>query len=221
MTQRSGTTMPRVSFQTHSRFTLLSDTFRTVRIVFGTVAFNDTGKKGRTKTKTEALRDTSRWRRHHLTPPCAVSRQAEPPRRSPQRQSQTNRNGALAAEGARSWRPEFDLGWACSGLPLNAGRDPHRAACETWSRLMRKRKHSSWQKSATVVSFHLAPSIYGFLSLSLSQHSTDSSTWREHSSQRLLSFSAPFQNFNLISLSVFMSLFVAQQTGPFETFLFP
>lgn len=38
---------------------------------------------------------------------------------------------------------------------------------------------------------------------------------REHSSQRLLSFFAPFQNFNLISLSVFMSLFLAQQTGPF------
>lgn len=37
---------------------------------------------------------------------------------------------------------------------------------------------------------------------------------REHSSQRLLSFFAPFQNFNLISLSVFMSLFLAQQTGP-------
>lgn len=38
---------------------------------------------------------------------------------------------------------------------------------------------------------------------------------REHSSQRLLSFFAPFQNFNLISLSVLMSLFVARQTGPF------
>lgn len=51
VTQRRGRTMARVSYQTLSRFTFLSDTFRTVRIVFRAVAFNDTGKKGMSKPK--------------------------------------------------------------------------------------------------------------------------------------------------------------------------
>lgn len=144
--------MARVSYQTLSRFTFLSDTFRTARIVFRAVAFADAGKKRNEQTKTEALRDRSRSGKHHLTPACAVSRQAEALSEEGggggRLDGQTNRNGALAAEGARSWRPGFDLGWACSGLPLNAGRDAPPAARQTWSRLMRKRKHSSWQKVA-------------------------------------------------------------------------
>lgn len=173
--------MASVSYQTHSRFTFLSDTFRTVRIVFRAVPFNDTVKKATTKTKTEAFGGTRHWRNHHLTPACAVSRQAEPPGAISEEaeggkpDDQTNRNRALAAEGARSWRPEFDLGWACSGLPLNAGRDTQRAACGTWSRLMRKRKHSSWQKCHSSL---LPPhSIFLWIPLCLSQRSTDSSTW--------------------------------------------
>lgn len=152
VSQTRDTTMASVSYQTHSRFTFLSDTFRTVRIVFRTVPLNDTVKKAITKTKTEALRDTPHRGNHHLTPACAVSRQAEPLRRSLKRQREGNRTTKQIETGpwqprARDlWRPEFDLGWACSGLPLNAGRDTQRAACGTWSRLMRKRKHSSWQK---------------------------------------------------------------------------
>lgn len=150
MTQRRGRTMARVSFQTLSRFTFLSDTFfRAVRIVFRAVAFNDAGKKGASKPKQRL------YGSHHAGGSITRHRRVlfpGRPGRSPQRQrggtsdGRTNRNGALAAEGARSWRPEFDLGWACPGLPLNAGRDTHRAARQTWSRLMRKRKHSSWQK---------------------------------------------------------------------------
>lgn len=140
--------MTSISYQNYSQFTFLSDTLRTVRIVFRTVNLDDMVKKGITKTKTEALGHTSRWRKHHLTPACAVSRQAEPPRRSLERRRRPNKQKqSLGSRGRRSWRPQFDLGWACSGLPLNAGWDFHQAAGGTWSRSMRKREHSSGQKT--------------------------------------------------------------------------
>lgn len=219
VSQSRDTTMASVSYQTHTRFTFLSDTFRTVRIVFRTVPFNDTVKKAITKTKTgfsgleESSPDTSVCCFQAGRATEAISEEAE----GGKPDDQTNRSRALAAEGARSWRPEFDLGWACLGLPLNAGRDTQRAACGTWSRLMRKRKHSSWQKCHSSL---LPPhSIFLWIPLCLFpniQQIPALGLVREHSSQRLLSFFAPFQNFNLISLSVFMSLSVVQERGPLK-----
>lgn len=76
---------------------------------------------------------------------------------------------------ARSWRPQFDLGRACPGLPLNAGWETHQAARRTWTGSMRKENttpgkqgHSSLPPPRSV--FLMIPFFFHFSTLIGFQH---------------------------------------------------
>lgn len=110
---------------------------------------------------------------------------------------------------ARSWRPQFDLGRASPGLPVNAGLEAHQAACRTWRGSMRNRKYNSgqtraqWSLSTSLRLLNDPPPAPSLNIHRIPAHGLAQRISIIHHRRYFLSSPSLFQNFNLISLFLF------------------